>query len=388
MIFEIGTKYTFPPRLSGLVSDPDTPSSKITWSSNGSDHIEVIFDGDYVEFKVRDEYKGWYGNETVVLTVQDDTKPEPLKANSDPILIQVIPDGGIRPVSLPYWRIWQDGMDAWDLTRYLDKEDVDRVKWDFYPKDNIIPEVTQNSLRFSKSNPNWYGSEEKRWSLSSKLGGTIFYSGIITVIAMPSTWKSGDTLKLTQKITGLNGENKLIWEWQEGCAVSFKDDAVTFITNQDSFVKLKATDTTNEKNYEVITIKIIGAGQAPVVKKAEFTADKQFSVEDGKLDPVYPQQINKSELIGAFPIPANPEVWIAYRLSSDIEVFIRIYDMAGRLIRTLNLGYKPAGLYDSKSKAAYWDGMNEAGEKVSSGIYFYNIKAGNFVATKKLVIAK
>jgi len=93
-------------------------------------------------------------------------------------------------------------------------------------------------------------------------------------------------------------------------------------------------------------------------------------------------------LHASFPNPGNPEVWIPYQLSSDSQVTIRIYDVSGRLVRTLDLGYKPAGFYDTRSKAAHWDGSNEAAERVGSGIYFYNIQAGEFVATKKMVVAK
>jgi len=93
-------------------------------------------------------------------------------------------------------------------------------------------------------------------------------------------------------------------------------------------------------------------------------------------------------LLASYPNPANPEVWIPYRLNSDSNVVIRIYDSVGRLVRTLDLGSKSVGYYVSRDKSAYWDGNNESGEKIASGIYFYNIKAGNFVATKKLVIAK
>lgn len=93
-------------------------------------------------------------------------------------------------------------------------------------------------------------------------------------------------------------------------------------------------------------------------------------------------------LLLAYPIPANPDVWIPYHLNSDSEVVISIHAASGRLIRTLDLGHQTAGYYTSKSKAAYWDGRNETGEPVASGIYFYTIQAGDFTATKKMVIAR
>lgn len=95
-----------------------------------------------------------------------------------------------------------------------------------------------------------------------------------------------------------------------------------------------------------------------------------------------------TRLLACFPNPCNPEVWIPYQLSTESDVVIRIYDVSGRLVRSLDLGYRPVGFYATKDKAAYWDGSNEAGERVSSGVYFYAIQAGSFVDTKKLVIMK
>jgi parallel beta-helix repeat protein len=89
-----------------------------------------------------------------------------------------------------------------------------------------------------------------------------------------------------------------------------------------------------------------------------------------------------------YPNPFNPDTWIPYQLEEDTHVVIRIYTSTGQLMRTLDLGYKPAGFYTDKEKAAYWDGKNEAGEHVASGVYFYNVKAGDFTATRKMIIMK
>jgi predicted secreted protein len=92
--------------------------------------------------------------------------------------------------------------------------------------------------------------------------------------------------------------------------------------------------------------------------------------------------------LSPYPQPCNPEVWIPYTLGQDVDVKIRIYNDRGQLIRTLNLGHQAAGLYLNRDKSAYWDGKNESGEEVSSGIYFYIIRAGDFVTTKKFVIIR
>jgi len=96
-----------------------------------------------------------------------------------------------------------------------------------------------------------------------------------------------------------------------------------------------------------------------------------------------------ADALGAnFPNPFNPDTWIPYQLSSPTQVVINIYNVHGQLIRTLDLGRKDAGYYTTKAHAGHWDGRNTQGERVSSGVYFYTIKAGNFVATKKLAIVK
>jgi steroid delta-isomerase-like uncharacterized protein len=96
----------------------------------------------------------------------------------------------------------------------------------------------------------------------------------------------------------------------------------------------------------------------------------------------------KPALLQNYPNPFNPETWIPYHLSDGANVSIRIYNSVGQLVRTLDLGHKDAGVYVSRSKAAYWDGKNAAGEEVSSGIYFYSITANGFSSIKKMIVKK
>lgn len=93
-------------------------------------------------------------------------------------------------------------------------------------------------------------------------------------------------------------------------------------------------------------------------------------------------------LLQNYPNPFNPETWIPYQLSEASEVIIKIYDVSGKMVRELRLGYKPAGIYTSQDRSAYWDGKNDFGELVSSGVYFYTMQAGKYVSTKKMIVAK
>ena len=93
-------------------------------------------------------------------------------------------------------------------------------------------------------------------------------------------------------------------------------------------------------------------------------------------------------LLPNYPNPFNPETWIPYQLSKPDEVTLTIYAVNGNIVRGLALGHQPAGIYHSKSRAAYWDGKNELGEAVASGVYFYTLSAGDFTATRKMFIRK
>lgn len=95
-----------------------------------------------------------------------------------------------------------------------------------------------------------------------------------------------------------------------------------------------------------------------------------------------------TQLLANYPNPFNPETWIPYQLSGPATVTVSIYDMKGALIRILTIGHQPAGYYANRSRAAYWDGRNNLGEPVASGVYFYTLTAGDFTATRKLLIRK
>ncbi|MDE0012949.1 MAG: spondin domain-containing protein [Candidatus Poribacteria bacterium] len=110
-----------------------------------------------------------------------------------------------------------------------------------------------------------------------------------------------------------------------------------------------------------------------------------FLSVDLRVGDVRPQE---TVLAQNFPNPFNPETWIPYELSEGTEVSIQIYDVSGRLVRSLDLGWQPVGSYMTPSSAAYWDGRNAVGERVASGIYFYTLHTSDFAATRRMVILK
>ena len=120
-------------------------------------------------------------------------------------------------------------------------------------------------------------------------------------------------------------------------------------------------------------------------------SQREFSYEHGiwALEQLLRMLVPKeTALLANFPNPFNPETWIPYQLATASKVQITIYDWRGTLVRQFNLGHQPAGLYQDRNRAAYWDGTNALGESVASGIYFYTLITEDFSATRKMLILK
>ena len=89
-----------------------------------------------------------------------------------------------------------------------------------------------------------------------------------------------------------------------------------------------------------------------------------------------------------YPNPFNPETWIPFQLHQTSVVTIQIYNSDGGQVQQLELGQLPAGLYHTTDRAAYWNGQNQIGEQVASGIYFYQLNLDDYRQTRKMVILK
>ena len=121
---------------------------------------------------------------------------------------------------------------------------------------------------------------------------------------------------------------------------------------------------------------------------------KQTGIVDGtrrspELSPsAKPVAPSETALLPNYPNPFNPETWIPYQLKTPADIVLTIYDMKGQAVRTLSVGHQPAGVYRSRERAAYWGGRNQQGETVANGVYFCTLTAGDFSATRKMLIRK
>ena len=127
---------------------------------------------------------------------------------------------------------------------------------------------------------------------------------------------------------------------------------------------------------------VAGLGKPTDLALGTRTITASIAAAPGLISP------ENTALLPNYPNPFNPETWIPYQLAEPADVTLKIYSTPGELIRTLELGYKPAGIYHSHNRAVYWDGKNQLGEPVASGIYFYTLSTGDFTATRKMLIVK
>ena len=125
--------------------------------------------------------------------------------------------------------------------------------------------------------------------------------------------------------------------------------------------------------------------QARLMNLADPTFQRGLLMLEQPLATLTPKE---TVLLPNYPNPFNPETWIPYQLATPADVSIAIYAVDGKLVRTLALGHQAVGIYESRTRAAYWDGRNAVDEPVASGVYFYTLTAGDFTATRKMLIRK
>ena len=165
-------------------------------------------------------------------------------------------------------------------------------------------------------------------------------------------------------------------------------------TDADSFRIVKSSgqlqtnaelDAETKSTYTVKVAVSDGKGGTDSITVTINVTDVASAAPSLETSPVIP---NNTALLTNFPNPFNPETWVPYQLAKPAKVTLTIYNMRGVVVRTIVLGHKAAGVYTSRSHAIHWDGRNMFGEKVAAGVYFYTITAGDWTATRKMLIRK
>ena len=219
--------------------------------------------------------------------------------------------------------------------------------------------------------------------------------------SIPIIVKAGDVVVLSDEVLDVNGDG--IVNIQDLTIVATHFDKIgenQADVNGDSVVDIKDlllvagainADAAAPSNYSMAISTLtteeiqMWLGQAQQLDLSDVTYQRGFAVLQQLLIAATPKE---TALLPNYPNPFNPETWIPYQLAVPADVTLSIYAADGKLVRTLDLGHRSVGIYESRSRAAYWDGRNALGERVASGVYFYTLKAGDFAATRKMLIMK
>ena len=219
------------------------------------------------------------------------------------------------------------------------------------------------------------------------------YSGLALTAQLPVTASvESVTASTTSPLTEASLDGSVVTLTLSGCAFarSIFDirDAVTVAGIDGATMPWHQPDRQSDTK---VTIELEFDGDMEADGSLTFTvgADAIANYNGPALTAQLPVTASKEDMLAAnFPNPFNPETWIPYQLATDAVVTLTIHALDGQLVRRLGLGYQPAGTYYSRSRAAYWDGKNDFGEQVASGVYFYTLTARDFTATRKMLIRK
>ena len=166
--------------------------------------------------------------------------------------------------------------------------------------------------------------------------------------------------------------------------VSLSKNQISNVAPLETLTALTRLELTGNTITDLAPLRRLKAENATVAIDIDITGDTQ-NVQAAPAAPLTPAE---TALFPNYPNPFNPETWIPYQLAEATDVTLTIYDIKGREVRRLALGHRPAGFYRSRGRAAHWDGKNQIGEKVATGLYFYTLTTGEFNATGKMLIQK
>jgi hypothetical protein len=301
--------------------------------------------------------------------------------------IEVAPEPDASPNDT-YWLDVSSGHQTFSLAREVQIEDIPEEPYAFMSADIALTPAKWN-IEWLKEPTDGADEENREATITCYIGNlpTQFSAEQI----LPETIMLNSTVPVaTDKHGELLARIKKYHKGFTGSVLEVKFrrfDALTSIQHPVSSVGSvtadEETSVTVAGNIQDETKILMGTSKVPIL-----SGEKEKSGEEESLAAPKRVAAVSNSLSQNYPNPFNAETWIPFSLSDQAQVIIKIYNMNGQLVRALNLGSKPAGAYVSKDKAAYWDGRNQTGEKISSGVYFYTIQAGDFTATKKMVTAE
>ncbi len=351
--------------------------------------VELTFSGDFdanatLTFTVEAGAIAGYSGAAFTAQVPVSASTESLAASTVSPLTESTLDESVVTLALS-GRVYKDS--SYTFGRAITVSGIDGVTFRSYDVDRISDTVVTVELTF-----NGNIQTDSRLIFTVEAGAIAGYNGSALTAEIPVT-------------AGLEADAN-----NDG-VVSIED--VVLVTSNYGQTGTNAADVNgdgvvNAKDLLVVAGALDNAGTAP---SAHPQVLEMFTAADVKLWLSHARQLDLTDpaalkgilfleqllaalipketvLLPNYPNPFNPETWIPYRLAEDAFVTLTIYDRAGQVVRTLDIGHQRAAFYESRSKAIYWDGRNEFGEQVASGLYFYHLSTGDFSATRRMLILK
>ena len=382
-----GETHTFD--LDDHVTDEDTPEGDIIWNASGEILIEVGINENTHEVTVTapDDFSS---SENIIFTATD---PE---GNLDSYTITVTvepPSSSPLPVvtDIPNITISVEKFDiSIDLDDYVTDDDTpkENLTWVASESTSIeiaIDDKTHQVILKGKT----VGTEEITFTATDPEGN--MDSGSVKITVEGESNGGEDTTPPAFEVFVMRNPIQPDYIVITVTSSETLEDKPTLIVQLDG---KKEEVTLSEGSVNTWTgtyiVQVDASGEAVIIVTGIDAAGntgtndtKTFAVNKGD-----ETDIREPLLLQNYPNPFNPETWIPYLLKDSADVNIYIYNTAGQLVQTLNIGDRKPGRYVTKNDAAYWNGRNNNGEQVTNGVYFYSIKAGNFTATKKMLIRK
>ena len=237
-----------------------------------------------------------------------------------------------------------------------------------------------------------YVRDNNRWKQQAKLvaeglrakdqfGFGVATTGSIAVVGAPLRHERAPASGAAYSFVRANG----VWEEKKKVVLDDERQKLNFgtwVAMSGNTVVVSAHNDTNDGPGW-------GNGTAAFVySSVEDFGTPPFSVEPFGLALTTFGRVRSTALFQNYPNPFNPETWMPYQLAADAPVIINIFNVGGQLIRELNLGVQKEGTYLNRDTAAHWDGRDQLGQTVSSGLYFYTFESGAFRATRRMLILK
>lgn len=365
--------------LDDFVSDPDNADDQIQWQVIGNDYVNVSITNRIAKITVKNTQ--WVGTDTVQFIATDpgsrsdsSSTTFTVQPSNQPPRIDQIADQTI----LENERFMDIQLDAF----VTDPDNADsELRWSFYGNKELLVTINSRVVHIAVPDSEWQGQEKITFVATDPGGLKDSTRATFTVIALndppvvshipDQTIQPGGsftTIKLDDYVFDAdNQKEEMIWSAFGALELQVQiiDRIATVVVPNPEWLGQETIIFYAKDPWGLSGSSITNFA----VKQPTSVATDESSVPvDFALHPNYPN-------------PFNPETWISYDVPEPTSVKLVIYNRLGQKVRTLVDDTKPAGRYQIR-----WNGCDDNGQRVTSGVYFYQLESSKYNATRKMIL--